>query len=152
MSAYLYKGYKISNVGYHQPDHCVWWEAVDKDGCACFHGHTLREVEMLINDSEWEDKLKVYDAEIERCRDELRATRERRDECETKMRTALERVTRSESKCDTLRKLVKELADSVANPPLCDDCDESCENRNECVILKRRELLARAREAIGGGK
>ena len=66
MSAYLYKGYKISNLGYHQPDHCVCWEAVDKDGCACFHGNTLREVEMLINDSEWEDKLKAKDAEIAR--------------------------------------------------------------------------------------
>ena len=68
MSAYLYKGYKISNLGYYQPDHCVCWEAVDKDGCACFHGNTLREVEMLINDSEWEEKLKAKDREI----DELR--------------------------------------------------------------------------------
>lgn len=68
MSAYLYKGYKISNLGYHQPDHCVWWEAVDKNGFACFHGNTLREVEMLIDDSEWEDKIKVKDAEIERLR------------------------------------------------------------------------------------
>ena len=66
MSAYLYKGYKISNLGYHQPDHCVYWEAVDKDGCACFHGNTLREVEMLINDSEWEDKIKAKDSEIAR--------------------------------------------------------------------------------------
>lgn len=69
MSSYLYKGYKISNLGYHQPDHCVWWEAVDKDGCACFHGNTLREVEMQINDSEWEDKLKAKDDEIARLRE-----------------------------------------------------------------------------------
>lgn len=64
MAKYLYKGYKISNLGYHQPDHCVWWEAVDKDGFACFHGNTLREVEMMINDYEWECKIKAKDAEI----------------------------------------------------------------------------------------
>ena len=29
-------------------------------------GNTLREVEMLINDSEWEDKIKVKDSEIAR--------------------------------------------------------------------------------------
>lgn len=69
---YLYKGYTITNCGYHHPDHCVWWEAVDKDGYACFHGHTLREVEMLINDSEWEDKLRAKDALIKELTDALK--------------------------------------------------------------------------------
>ena len=32
---YEYKGYRISNCGYYEPDHCIWWEAVDmKTGCA----------------------------------------------------------------------------------------------------------------------
>ena len=26
---YEYKGYRISNCGYYEPDHCIWWEAVD---------------------------------------------------------------------------------------------------------------------------
>ena len=64
MTKYKFKGYTISCCGYHQPDHCVWWEAVDDSGCACFHGTTLREVEFMILDSEWEDKLKAKDREI----------------------------------------------------------------------------------------
>lgn len=64
MAKYKFKGYTISCCGYHQPDHCVWWEAVDDSGCACFHGTTLREVEFMILDSEWEDKLKAKDREL----------------------------------------------------------------------------------------
>ena len=34
---YEYKGYRISNCGYYEPDHCIWWEAVDmKTGCAAW--------------------------------------------------------------------------------------------------------------------
>ena len=63
---YKFIGYTITNCGYHQPDHCVWWEAVDENGEACFHGHSLREVEFMILDDEWEKKLREKDAEIER--------------------------------------------------------------------------------------
>lgn len=72
MAKYKFKGYTISCCGYHQPDHCVWWEAVDDSGCACFHGTTLREVEFMILDSEWEDKLKAKDREIAELRDKLK--------------------------------------------------------------------------------
>ena len=68
MAKYKFKGYTISCCGYHQPDHCIWWEAVDDSGCACFHGTTLREVEFMILDSEWEDKLRKKDNEIEELR------------------------------------------------------------------------------------
>ena len=65
MAKYKFKGYTISCCGYHQPDHCIWWEAVDDSGCVCFHRTTLREVEFMILDSEWEDKLRKKDNEIE---------------------------------------------------------------------------------------
>ena len=65
MSRYKFKGYTITNCGYHQPDHCVWWEAVNENGEACFHGNTLREVEFEILDYEWEQKMKKKDEEIE---------------------------------------------------------------------------------------
>ena len=58
MRRYKFEGYTITNCGYHQPDHCVWWEACDDDGLACFHGKTLREVEFLILESKWQDKLR----------------------------------------------------------------------------------------------
>ena len=72
MAKYKFKGYTISCCGYHQPDHCVWWEAVDDSGCAFFHGTTLREVEFMILDSEWEDKLKAKDREIAELRECLK--------------------------------------------------------------------------------
>ena len=72
MAKYKFKGYTISCCGYHQPDHCVWWEAVDDSGCACFHGTTLREVEFMILDSEWKDKLKAKDREIAELRYKLK--------------------------------------------------------------------------------
>ena len=32
---YKYKGYDIRFYGYHHPDKCVWWEAVNEEtGCA----------------------------------------------------------------------------------------------------------------------
>ena len=65
MSRYKFRGYTITNCGYHQPDHCVWWEAVNDNGEACFHGNTLREVEFDILDYEWEQKMKKKDEEIE---------------------------------------------------------------------------------------
>lgn len=70
MSRYKFKGYTITNCGYHQPDHCVWWEAVDENGEACFHGHSLREVEFQILDYEWEQKMKKKDEEIEKLKRE----------------------------------------------------------------------------------
>lgn len=70
MSRYKFKGYTITNCGYHQPDHCVWWEAVDENGEACFHGNTLREVEFQILDYEWEQKMKKKDEEIEKLKRE----------------------------------------------------------------------------------
>lgn len=40
---YEYKGYRISNCGYYEPDHCIWWEAVDmKTGCADYHATTKK--------------------------------------------------------------------------------------------------------------
>ena len=65
MTKYKFKGYTITNCGYHQPDHCVWWEAVDENGEACFHGKTLREVEFMILDHEWEQKMRKKEEEIE---------------------------------------------------------------------------------------
>lgn len=70
MSRYKFKGYTITNCGYHQPDHCVWWEAVNDNGEACFHGNTLREVEFRILDYEWEQKMKKKDEEIEKLKRE----------------------------------------------------------------------------------
>lgn len=77
---------------------------------------SLNRMESIIDrmNAEVDKVVAEKDAEIGRCRDELRATRERRDVCETKMRTALERVTRAESKCDTLSKLVKEMTDELS--------------------------------------
>ena len=70
MAKYKFEGYTIQCCGYHQPDHCVWWEATDDSGCACFHGTTLREVEFMIIDSKWEHKLKAKEraiAELSEC-------------------------------------------------------------------------------------
>ena len=75
MARYKFKGYTITNCGYHQPDHCVWWEAVDENGEACFHGHTLREVEFEILDYEWEQKIRAKDEEIERLKVSARVGR-----------------------------------------------------------------------------
>ena len=48
---YEYRGYRLTNYGYYEPDHCIWWEAVDlKTGCADFHEHTKRELIETINE------------------------------------------------------------------------------------------------------
>lgn len=48
---YEYKGYRIANCGYHHPDHCIWWEAVDKNtGCADYHANTKKELIKMIDD------------------------------------------------------------------------------------------------------
>lgn len=45
------KGYRISNCGYHEPDHCVWWEAVDmQTGCADYHATTKKFLMEQIDD------------------------------------------------------------------------------------------------------
>lgn len=50
---YEYKGYRISNCGYHQPDHCIWWEAVNlQTGCADYHSHTKKEIIVMIDKGE----------------------------------------------------------------------------------------------------
>ena len=58
---YEYKGHRISNCGYHHPDHCVWWEAVDlKTGCADYHANTKKELMELIDNGDrgeiWKSK------------------------------------------------------------------------------------------------
>lgn len=100
-------------------------------------------------------EIAAKDAEIERCRDELRATRERRDVCEPKMRTALERVTHAESKCDALRALVKKLADKLQSSYICVDGEshfDSCDIKDLCPSTGACALVAMARKMIGGAK
>lgn len=47
---YLYKGYRISNCGYHHPDHCIWWEAVNEATCcADYHANTKKEIIRMID-------------------------------------------------------------------------------------------------------
>lgn len=48
---YKYKGYELRYFGYHHPDHCVWWEAVNSETqCADFHAHTKKELIELIDE------------------------------------------------------------------------------------------------------
>lgn len=47
---YLYRGYKITNMGYHSPDRSVVWEAVDpKTQNADFHGYSKRQIKALMD-------------------------------------------------------------------------------------------------------
>lgn len=47
---YEYKGYRISNCGYHCSDHCVWWEAVNKSiGNADYNAHTKKDLMKMID-------------------------------------------------------------------------------------------------------
>lgn len=49
---YEYKGYRIYNCGYHHPDHCVWWEAVNMaTGCADYHATTKKHLIDIIKKS-----------------------------------------------------------------------------------------------------
>ena len=42
---YVYKGYELLNCGYHHPDHCIWWQAINMEsGCADYSRHTKREL------------------------------------------------------------------------------------------------------------
>lgn len=47
--SYIYRGYRLENCGYHQPDHCVWWEASDEKGAA-FHATTKRALIAMIDE------------------------------------------------------------------------------------------------------
>ena len=50
---YKYKNYRISNCGYHHPDHCIWWEAVNiSTECADYHCTTKRGLIKLIDEGE----------------------------------------------------------------------------------------------------
>ena len=50
---YEYRGYRIANIGYHHPDHCVWWEAVNiETGCADYHAHTKKRLMEIIDNHE----------------------------------------------------------------------------------------------------
>lgn len=50
-SGYLYMGYEIYNVGYHAPDRCIWWEAVNiETGCADYHATTKRQIKKMIDE------------------------------------------------------------------------------------------------------
>lgn len=54
---YEYKGYRISNCGYHAPDHCVWWEAVNQStGCADYHDTTKKGIIRMIDRDSSQDK------------------------------------------------------------------------------------------------
>lgn len=48
---YEYRGYIIQSVGYYEPEHRVCWEAHLPDViCADYHGYTLREIKLLIDE------------------------------------------------------------------------------------------------------
>lgn len=54
---YEYKGYELLNCGYHHPDHCIWWQAINmKTGCADYSCHTKRELIEEID--EYESRMK----------------------------------------------------------------------------------------------
>lgn len=48
---YFYRGYEVQNHGYHAPDRCNWWQAINVEtGEADFHAHTKREIKVLIDE------------------------------------------------------------------------------------------------------
>ena len=50
---YEYRGYELYCCGYHQPDHCVWWEACKiGSGNADYHATTKREIMSMIDEDE----------------------------------------------------------------------------------------------------
>lgn len=53
---YQYLGYTIKRLGYHHPDHCVWWEATDGSGSCCFHSKTKRDMKRLIDEYEHKER------------------------------------------------------------------------------------------------
>ena len=48
---YIYRGFKVTNYGYYQPEQKVVWEAEDDDGCGFAHAYSLRNCKRLIDDS-----------------------------------------------------------------------------------------------------
>lgn len=47
---YEYKGYRLCYFGYHRPDHCVWWEAVNiETQCTDFHATTKKGLIAMID-------------------------------------------------------------------------------------------------------
>lgn len=47
---YFYRGYEVRNRGYHVPDRCIWWEAINiHTGCADHHAHSKQEIKELID-------------------------------------------------------------------------------------------------------
>ena len=96
MATYEFMGCKIRNQGYHQPDHCVWWEATDGDGNVVAHGKSLRECEFIILENkvkrETEDRIKKETAgnaaamreTLRLCREEFCDTCENSKPCKLK--------------------------------------------------------------------
>ena len=69
---YSYKGYRISNCGYHHPDHCVWWEAVnDITGCADYHATTKKEIIKMIDKATEKRELLTGRAEFRISRNDM---------------------------------------------------------------------------------
>lgn len=64
---YKYKGYVITCHGYYEPDHCVWWEAVNiKTGCADYHTNTKKEIMELIDEDDTMEQ-KIIDEALSYC-------------------------------------------------------------------------------------
>lgn len=47
---YMYRGFKITCVGYYEPEKRIVWEAVDENGCGFAHSFSLRDTKRLIDD------------------------------------------------------------------------------------------------------
>lgn len=63
---YEYKGYELLNCGYHHPDHCIWWQAINMEtGCADYSCHTKRELIEEIDEYESRMKRKFLGLESE---------------------------------------------------------------------------------------
>ncbi|MCX4357462.1 MAG: hypothetical protein OSJ43_14820 [Oscillospiraceae bacterium] len=50
---YEYKGYRLYHCGYHQPDHCVWWEATNiETELVEYHATTKKRLMTIIDKAE----------------------------------------------------------------------------------------------------
>ena len=48
----IYKGYRLVNHGYYQPDRGRWWQAENiETGEADFHAHTMRDLKAQIDEA-----------------------------------------------------------------------------------------------------
>lgn len=47
---YIYRGYKVTCLGYYEPEHRVVWEAEDENGCGFAHSFSLRDTKRLIDE------------------------------------------------------------------------------------------------------